>query len=568
VSDAVTDNTLANDDIEDQGYFISQLKTVVLTPGNPPLSTLVPIITDVGNNYKYDAIGNLTGDKSEEISDIEWTVYGKIAKITRIPGSLKDDLEFKYDAAGNRITKIVKPRNADGIKPQNEWTVTHYTRDAQGNVMATYNKTYESLGGNVYRENTNLMERTIYGSSRLGLDNQGVAFNSSAFSASIGIGGAFTNITPILGPATNFPYTCMYDFSSFLTTFSSGPCIVPIYFQRNLGKKSYEISNHLGNVLTVVSDRKIAVETTTGSNTISHYKPEIISATDFYPFGMPMGGRNFKSSGNFPYGFNGKLKVDEISGDGNHIDFGARGYDTRLGRWWSIDPLFAKYPYQSPYDFAINNPILFIDKDGEDIIVSTADYDKVVAALGKITQDEVKITVRGAADKHGNYTLKVEPKKDISISEETKVVMRLASKDAGKHTIKINNEKQDKSTGTPKTKNTLIDFDPNDRTVIENKDGSVGAFPEVFLYHELLHSESFIDGTQDGTPLDGAVKDDGEAIYAPIDEQKRKIAQGKPNTPLSKEEMNIRAKENKFRDKLKISQRKEGTTFQVNKKKK
>ncbi len=48
------------------------------------------------------------------------------------------------------------------------------------------------------------------------------------------------------------------------------------------------------------------------------------------------------------------------------IDFGDRGYDPRRGQWWSLDALSSKYPNLSPYVFAGNNPILFVDYDGKD----------------------------------------------------------------------------------------------------------------------------------------------------------------------------------------------------------
>ena len=77
-----------------------------------------------------------------------------------------------------------------------------------------------------------------------------------------------------------------------------------------------------------------------------------------------MPGRNFTSSSSYKYGFNGKEKDDEIKGNGNSLDFGARMYDPRLGRWMSVDPLAAKYFDLSPYNFAGNSPILFYDVDG------------------------------------------------------------------------------------------------------------------------------------------------------------------------------------------------------------
>jgi len=67
----------------------------------------------------------------------------------------------------------------------------------------------------------------------------------------------------------------------------------------------------------------------------------------------------------YRFGFNGKEQDNGIKGSGNSYDFGARIYDSRLGRFLSIDPKEATYPWQSPYVFAANNPILLIDENGE-----------------------------------------------------------------------------------------------------------------------------------------------------------------------------------------------------------
>lgn len=75
-----------------------------------------------------------------------WSVSGKVLNVRRIAGSTKPDLLFKYDALGQRITKIVIPRTAAGPKPQQDWKYTIYVRDAQGNVMATYSRFFETCG--------------------------------------------------------------------------------------------------------------------------------------------------------------------------------------------------------------------------------------------------------------------------------------------------------------------------------------------------------------------------------------------------------------------------------------
>jgi hypothetical protein len=69
------------------------------------------------------------------------------------------------------------------------------------------------------------------------------------------------------------------------------------------------------------------------------------------------------------FGFGGHEKDNEVSGEGNHLAFGDYGYDTRLGRRWNIEPYIKKYPSHSSYLVFANNPILYADPDGKDIIV-------------------------------------------------------------------------------------------------------------------------------------------------------------------------------------------------------
>ena len=75
-----------------------------------------------------------------------------------------------------------------------------------------------------------------------------------------------------------------------------------------------------------------------------------------------------KERSSHPFGFNGKENDNEVKGAGNSVDFGARIYDSRLSRWLSVDPLQQKYPFASPYNFVLNNPINAIDPDGKDVV--------------------------------------------------------------------------------------------------------------------------------------------------------------------------------------------------------
>jgi YD repeat-containing protein len=59
------------------------------------------------NNYVYDSTGNLIKDNAESITNIVWSVYGKILQITRTATSSNPvtDIQYTYDASGNRISK-------------------------------------------------------------------------------------------------------------------------------------------------------------------------------------------------------------------------------------------------------------------------------------------------------------------------------------------------------------------------------------------------------------------------------------------------------------------------------
>jgi RHS repeat-associated protein len=86
---------------------------------------------------------------------------------------------------------------------------------------------------------------------------------------------------------------------------------------------------------------------------------------DYYAFGSPMPGRNYVGATDYRYGYNGKERDPEtVSTAGNTYDYGFRIYNPNLARFLSIDPLTKEYPWYTPYQFAGNIPIAFIDRDG------------------------------------------------------------------------------------------------------------------------------------------------------------------------------------------------------------
>jgi RHS repeat-associated protein len=260
------------------------------------------------DNYTYDSIGNMVKDAAANIRSIEWTVYGKIRRIIRENG---DTISYTYDPAGNRISKRVK-----GVE-------TWYVRDASGNVMSVYVKGDNAINNGALSQT----EIHLYGSSRLGISTRVTNVEDTTAPEPVNLDG--------VGDGAN------------------------INFKR--GYKFFELGNHLGNVLATVSDRKKAVAP--DGNAVEHYEADVASAQDYYPFGMMQPGRNVRN-GEYRYGFNGKENDNAVEGDGNILDFGARIYNSRAGRFLSTDPLENKFPEESPYGFAGNNPASLIDYHG------------------------------------------------------------------------------------------------------------------------------------------------------------------------------------------------------------
>jgi RHS repeat-associated protein len=221
-------------------------------------------------------------------------------KIKKIEKTNGTDIVYTYDPGGNRISKSV----INGT----DTTITWYVRDAQGNPMGVYSGHYGSL---------TLNEHHLYGSSRLGIWNR--------------------NLSMLVAADLNN--------GNFVR-----------------GNKFFELTNHLGNVLVTISDKKFGHDG--GGGIIDYYNPDVVNANDYYPFGMLQPGRKFNAGELYRYGFNGKENDNDVKGEGNQQDYGMRIYDPRLGRFLSVDPIIANYPELTPYQFASNRPITAIDMDG------------------------------------------------------------------------------------------------------------------------------------------------------------------------------------------------------------
>ena len=232
----------------------------------------------------------------------------------------------------------------------------YYIHDATGNVMCIYRFKGDTLTAT---------ERYIYGNKRLGVLGQQVWITAGG--------------------------------------------IARLQDTNTIGQRTYELTDHLGNVTATILDRKQFVYY---SGNVPISVPYTVTYTDYYPFGFPMPGRSYYNGG-YRYFFNGQEADNEVLGEGGLAGYEFREYDTRLGRWWGVDRKAAKYPSLSPYQFCAGNPIWMKDVDGSDFVVvidnsgdnktitvqmniytsSREAYEKLLPAVEEIESITKKVTI-------------------------------------------------------------------------------------------------------------------------------------------------------------------------------
>lgn len=307
----------------------------------------------ISNDGKFDVGSStipITYDKSGNIQKIyrKGAIVASPVYSTTSHFGVMDYMTYTYDS-GNKLKAVNDIGNTSyGFKDASTLT-TQYTYDVNGNMLIDSNKGITAI---------------VY--NHLNLPK----------SVSIG-GGTITYIYDATGVkqrkvagTTTTDYAGNYMYKNNVLQFFNHP---EGYVDNNAGtyKYHYQYKDHLGNIRLSYFNNGTALS------------PSVVISEEnnYYPFGLEHKGYNNLVNGSeHPYKYNGKEHNEELGLD--WYDFGARNYDAALGRWMNIDPLAEQMRRHSPYNYAFNNPVFFIDPDGK------APEDFVLGQNGNIYWDD------------------------------------------------------------------------------------------------------------------------------------------------------------------------------------
>lgn len=309
---------------------------------------------------------NLTYDKNGNIMTLKRNGGSDVSAPPNLP---LDDLVYTYAANSNKLLNVFdnSNNNTAGFVDENK-TGDDYSYDANGNMITDKNKGIIEI---IYNH-LNLPTKITFGTKgtiSYIYNSMGEKIEKTVYQAPKVNCGLKTTITT--------DYLSGFQYMKTANSSCTGRYALPSvalqffptaegYVKNTNGFYSYVFNHtdHLGNVR--LSYEKDA---TTGLL-------KILEENNYYPFGMKHSpSAVVNAQPNYKYKYNGKELQDELGL--NMYDYGARNYDPALGRWMNIDPKAEESRRFSPYVYANDNPVFFIDPDGmsasppDDIYVNT-----------------------------------------------------------------------------------------------------------------------------------------------------------------------------------------------------
>ena len=300
------------------------------------------------NNFTRNNTGNVTGINS--VLGIQYDKNGNILKLNRAgqqgtANVLMDELEYSYE--GNRLIAVddsITGINSlfdynDNNHKFNRDQIIEYLYDENGNMTSDINR---GLTVN-YTLLYNMPEDILFSEGRIRnyYDADGIKRVKEYYD----------NSNQLMSRETYLDNFILSDDTTVRIITPEG------YIQADLSQPTntqhyYHIKDHLGNVRVVAQPSSL--------NNSMH----IHQVNDYYPFGMTyQDDLVVNDMSDNVYLYNGKERQKEMRE--GWYDYGARFYDAQIARFHTLDPLSEKYSFQSPFVYAANNPIIYIDENGE-----------------------------------------------------------------------------------------------------------------------------------------------------------------------------------------------------------
>ncbi|WGK94044.1 MULTISPECIES: RHS repeat domain-containing protein [Flavobacterium] len=304
--------------------------------------------------YKYDNLNRLkdaTYQKSGQVTgmyneNLSYDKNGNIMNLSRngdrdeqyLPIQI-DNLQYGYATNSNKLMSVVdNSNNTSGFKDGNT-TGDDYVYDANGNMTVDKNKNITSIVYNHLNLPTKIIFPTgniVYSYTASGQKMQKIVTEGTNTTTTDYLGGYHYQNTVL----QFFPTVEGYVKNTSVSGTNSYSYV-------------FNYTDHLGNV-------RISYTQNPSTNTLT-----ILDENSYYPFGLKHTVSNTVVQGqDYKYKYNGKELQDELGL--NLYDYGARNYMADIGRWGSIDNKSEKYVSLSPYHYAGNNPILYLDVDGNE----------------------------------------------------------------------------------------------------------------------------------------------------------------------------------------------------------
>ncbi len=366
-------NTLGNDMFALSLGYISGNKPQF----NGNISSMIWNTNSFGNNtynFDYDGVNRLTNAEFNGTGNFNTHYeYGKNGNLEflsregklseRSDYALIDELSYNYTGTGNKLKSVNDINDSDhqnnGFSDNSSFSTDEYTYDDNGNMITDLNKDltisqYNYL--NLPQQISNNTDATneinfLYDAAGIKLRKQ-------------------TKINNAPEKTLDYIGSFVYE-NNELKYILTGEGRVMVNNDRTY-EYQYFLKDHLGNTRVTFNENG-----------------DVIQEDSYYPFGMQMNGLSYETGLDYKnkYLYNGKELQDDFGLD--WYDYGARFYDAEIARFHAIDPLSEDYPFQSPFVYAANNSVRFIDKNGENpailivcgIVITAADVLLISAGI-------------------------------------------------------------------------------------------------------------------------------------------------------------------------------------------